>query len=85
MILNTLSLMVMGKVDRYEGNVMTWVRASNGKLIDRTLRYLEFLIEKRKLKPVTRADLIELVFSLKDKIGPNDALILKVLETLSQN
>ena len=82
LLLNTLSLMVMGKLKRYEGNVMTWVRASNGKLIDRTLRYLEFLMQKRGLKALPREDLIRLVFSARETAGANEAVILTVLENL---
>lgn len=81
-VLNTLSLMVMGFLNRYEGNVMTWVRASNGKLVDRSLRYLDFLIAERGLKNPGRSELIQKVFELKDKIGPNDALILEVIKQL---
>ncbi len=83
LILNTLSLMVMGKLGRFEGNVMTWVRASNGKLIDRTLRYLEFLIEKRSLPAVDRKRLTELVFEFRDQVRPDEAVILKILDTLA--
>ena len=32
-----------GRPRRYEGNVMTWVRPSNYKLIDRTIRYVDLL------------------------------------------
>lgn len=81
-ILNTLSLMVMGRLKRYEGNVMTWVRPSNGKLIDRTLRYLEFLIQKRNLKPVPRSKLTEMIFEMQPTMNPDDAIILKILERL---
>ena len=81
-LLNTLSLMVMGKLGRFEGNVMTWVRASNGKLIDRTLRYLEFLIEKRVLPKLERADLIVKVFEIRETVGANEAVILKLLDSL---
>ena len=82
LILNTHSLMVMGKLKRYEGNVMTWVRASNGKLIDRTVRYLEFLIQKRKLKPVPREKLIELIFEARENVKADEAVILKILEEM---
>jgi N-acetylmuramic acid 6-phosphate etherase len=81
-LLNTLSLMVMGKIGRYEGNVMTWVRASNGKLIDRTLRYLEFLIEKRGLPKQERGVLIEKVFEIRETVGANEAVVLRLLEAL---
>lgn len=83
-ILNTLSLIVMGKLDRYEGNVMTWVRPSNGKLIDRTLRYLEFLIKQRKMKPMSREALAEMIFRLQPNLQPDQAIILEILKTLSK-
>ena len=83
MLLNTLSLLVMGRLDRYEGNVMTWVRASNGKLIDRTLRYLERLISQRGLPRKPREDLVELIFKTQGKLAPDEALILRILSDLS--
>jgi N-acetylmuramic acid 6-phosphate etherase len=47
LVLNTHSTLVMGKMGRYEGNVMTWVRASNYKLIDRTIRYVSQLLQRQ--------------------------------------
>ena len=82
-LLNTLSLMVMGKMERYEGNVMTWVRPSNGKLIDRTVRYLEFLIQKRGIQIRTRRELTELVFKTQATLLPDEAVILKILDQIS--
>ncbi len=79
-ILNTLSLVVMGRMDRYEGNVMTWVRSSNGKLIDRTLRYLDRLIAQRGLPHPGRDSLIGMVFETQARIGSDEAVILRVLE-----
>ena len=81
-LLNTLSLLVMGRIDRYEGNVMTWVRASNGKLIDRTLRYLERLIAARGLPDPGRPELIRLVFELQPGLLPDEPLILKILNRI---
>ena len=45
MILNTHSTLIMGRLGRYEGNVMTYLRASNNKLIDRAIRYIEMLLK----------------------------------------
>ena len=84
LLLNTLSLLVMGRLDRYEGNIMTWVRASNGKLIDRTLRYLEQLISRRGLPPVPRAELARMVFEAQPKLKPDEPLILAVLSALEK-
>ncbi len=44
MVLNIHSTLVMGLLDRYTGNIMTWVRPSNYKLIDRVVRYVQLLL-----------------------------------------
>lgn len=49
MLLNAHSTAVMGVLQRYEGNVMTWVRPSNNKLIDRAARYVRLLLSRRLL------------------------------------
>ena len=38
----------MGKQSRFQGNLMTWVRPSNNKLIDRAIRYSQLLLEEKK-------------------------------------
>ncbi len=43
--LNQVSLLVMGRMGRFQGNVMTYVRPTNGKLIDRAARYLAQLFK----------------------------------------
>ena len=47
LILNTLSTLVMGKLGRFQGNLMTWVRPSNNKLIDRAIRYSQLLLKEK--------------------------------------
>jgi N-acetylmuramic acid 6-phosphate etherase len=84
LILNSLSLLVMGQLDRYEGNVMTWVRASNGKLIDRACRYLEQLIERRNMTPLPRAELVKLIFETQKSIRSDEPLVLEVLRQLNE-
>ncbi len=84
-ILNIQSLMVMGRLNRYEGNVMTWVRPSNGKLIDRTIRYLEHLISQRRLAPVPREKLAEMIFGLQGTLPPDQAIVLEILKRISTN
>ena len=49
MILNTHSTLIMGRLGRYEGNVMTYVRASNNKLIDRAIRYIDLMLKNKKI------------------------------------
>jgi N-acetylmuramic acid 6-phosphate etherase len=45
LLLNTLSTLIMGRLNRYESNVMTWVKPANYKLIDRATRYALRLLE----------------------------------------
>ena len=47
MVLNTHSTVLMGCLGRFESNVMTWVRPSNLKLIDRSLRYSGLLLSEK--------------------------------------
>jgi N-acetylmuramic acid 6-phosphate etherase len=46
-LLNTMSTAIMGRLDRYESNIMTWVKPSNYKLIDRATRYAHKLLEAK--------------------------------------
>lgn len=47
MALNSLSTLMMGRRGFYLDNVMTWVRPSNNKLIDRATRYVQLLAARR--------------------------------------
>jgi N-acetylmuramic acid 6-phosphate etherase len=50
MLLNIHSTLVMGRMDRYYGNLMTWVKPSCNKLIDRAIRYIQFLAKNNNIK-----------------------------------
>ena len=43
MVLNNLSTLIMGRMNRYENNIMTYVKPTNFKLIDRATRYVLML------------------------------------------
>jgi N-acetylmuramic acid 6-phosphate etherase len=66
MLLNAHSTLVMGRLGRYDGNVMTWVRPSNNKLIDRALRYADRLLRKRG-KEIPYDDLARACFRIQTK------------------
>jgi N-acetylmuramic acid 6-phosphate etherase len=46
-LLNLQSTLAMGRLGRYHGNLMTYVRPTNGKLVDRTLRTLRTLLGQK--------------------------------------
>ncbi|MDA9189713.1 hypothetical protein N9O57_01900 [bacterium] len=79
MILNIHSTLIMGLLGRYESNIMTWVRASNNKLIDRTARNVQYLAGSND---VSYEEIIEKIFSLRQNTKEDEALVLKVLNSL---
>jgi N-acetylmuramic acid 6-phosphate etherase len=81
--LNQYSLFLMAHLGRFESNIMTWVRPSNGKLIDRTVRYLDQLIEYRKLPEKSFETRVRDVVSMLGKIKSDESVILKLLDQYS--
>lgn len=79
MLLNAHSTLIMGRLDRYEGNLMTWVRPSNFKLIDRSVRYATILLKERG-KEVAYEKLVRDCYELKDRISRNEPIVLKIVE-----
>jgi N-acetylmuramic acid 6-phosphate etherase len=63
MYLNAVSTLIMGRLGRYQGNVMTYVRATNFKLIDRVARNVLCL-----RKDLRYEDVIRRCFELKGKL-----------------
>jgi N-acetylmuramic acid 6-phosphate etherase len=79
MILNTHSTLVMGRLERYEGNVMTYVRASNNKLIDRAVRYIDLILRKKNLS-LSYSELTHLLFRTMEKTPFDQAIVLQTAE-----
>jgi N-acetylmuramic acid 6-phosphate etherase len=81
-ILNNHSTLVMGKMGRYKSNLMTFVRASNFKLIDRSVRYAKILLAEKDIQ-VSYEDLVICCFKYKDEISRDHSLVLKMVEEFS--
>lgn len=79
MLLNAHSTLIMGLLDRYQGNVMTWVRSSNNKLVDRSARYILRLLEEQG-KSASYEDVVEKIFEESEGLAENDPIVLKVLK-----
>lgn len=79
MLLNAHSTLIMGRLERFEGNLMTWVRPSNFKLIDRAVRYASILLKHRG-KTVDYEKLVRDCYELKDIISRNDPIVIKIVE-----
>jgi N-acetylmuramic acid 6-phosphate etherase len=80
MLLNTHSTLVMGRMGRYHGNVMTCVRPSNFKLIDRTIRYIQMLLKHEGIQCYTYEDICLKCFVELETAEVNEPIVLKVFE-----
>jgi N-acetylmuramic acid 6-phosphate etherase len=80
MIMNTHSTLIMGRLGRYEGNVMTFLRASNNKLIDRAIRYIEMILKEKGII-LSYSNLCHILFKMLE-ITPTDQSI--VLATVAE-
>jgi N-acetylmuramic acid 6-phosphate etherase len=74
-LLNNHSTLIMGRLGRYESNVMTFVRASNYKLIDRAARCIMMLH-----KGPTYPEVVRKIFEIKQQIREDEPVVIKVVE-----
>jgi N-acetylmuramic acid 6-phosphate etherase len=81
MLLNMHSTLVMGRLNRFEENLMTWVYPSNGKLIDRAARYTQILL-KHKGVDVPYDDIVRAQFAAKAELSPKESIVHKTIEIL---
>lgn len=82
MLLNAHSTLVMGRLGRYEDNLMTYVSASNFKLIDRAARYIRLLLERRGARTCDYETVVRRLLAEKERLALNDAIVLKTVEAL---
>jgi N-acetylmuramic acid 6-phosphate etherase len=83
MILNTHSTLVMGRLGRYEGNVMTYVRASNNKLIDRAIRYIDMLLKSKNIS-LSYSQICYILFEMIEKTPIDKSIVLETVEVIKR-
>lgn len=81
MIMNTHSTLVMGRLGRYEGNVMTYLRASNNKLIDRAIRYIDLILKTKQIS-LTYSELAHALFEMIEKTPADHSIVLATVNDI---
>lgn len=84
MLLNMHSTLLMGLMGRYESNVMTWVRPSNYKLVDRTVRYASQLL-KEKGFTISYEALVKKCFEILDEGVSERPIVLRLVEEFGRH
>lgn len=80
--LNICSTLVMGRLRRFEGNLMLFVRSSNNKLIDRSIRFVGLLLEEAGIQSFSYEDICHALFETLEDLEPGEAAVPKVYERL---
>jgi N-acetylmuramic acid 6-phosphate etherase len=83
MILNIHSTLVMGRLGRYEGNIMTYVRASNNKLIDRAIRYIDLILQNKNISLSYEA-IAHILFDTIEKTPVDQAIVLATVSEIEK-
>lgn len=82
MLVNIHSTLVMGRLGRYFDNLMTYVKPSNNKLIDRSVRYVRLLAQRRTGKMPSYERVTRTLFDEREKLKPGEPIVLKTLAAL---
>lgn len=82
--LNMSSTLVMGRLGRFESNLMLFVKASNNKLIDRSIRFILLLLSDRNLK-FKYEDVCHALFEVRATLGSEESIVIKTFEHLTNN
>jgi N-acetylmuramic acid 6-phosphate etherase len=80
--LNLHSTLAMGRVGRYRANVMTWVRPSNRKLIDRAIRYTEALLRADGEAVPPYAGIAAACFAALADLREDESIVIKTAEAI---
>ena len=78
LILNSHSTLMMGSLGYFSGNMMLSLKPSNFKLIDRAVRYSQFIINKKL--PLTYPEVAKIVFTEIDKLKPGQSIVKQVVD-----
>jgi N-acetylmuramic acid 6-phosphate etherase len=82
LLLNAHSTALMARLGRCQGNLMTYVRASNLKLIDRAVRYARHLWKIESGKEISYETVVRALFTIRPNLGPDEPAVLRVVEYL---
>jgi len=82
-LLNIHSTLVMGRLERYEGNLMTWVMPTNRKLIDRATRYVRHLLLDAGAPAASYEHVVHRLFEEMQTTPPGESVVLRTFRSLS--
>lgn len=82
LLLNSNSTLTMGRLGYFDGNLMLSLKPSNFKLVDRTIRYIQFILNtKYKLQPEYK-QIANYLFEEIPNLKANESIVLKIVNKM---
>ena len=81
--LNSHSTLMMGRLAYFEGNMMLSLKPSNFKLIDRAIRYSQFILREKYKHEIEYMELAKIVFAEIEKLEPNQSIVTNVINQIN--
>lgn len=82
--LNMSSTLLMGRLGRFHGNVMVYVRPTNKKLIDRSIRYIQLLLQDEGITKYSYTQICEALFEEFEGVREDVPVVVQTFERLKQ-
>jgi N-acetylmuramic acid 6-phosphate etherase len=82
--MNITSTLVMGRLNRFYGNVMVFVRPTNNKLVDRSIRFIRLLLEDEGLSPLTYEEVCLALFQEFERSRADEPVVVRTFERLRE-
>lgn len=82
LILNSSSTIVMGRLGLYDGNLMTSLYPSNSKLIDRAIRYIDFILRHKHKVDGKYEDIAQTMFKELEILQPGESIVNKTVNII---
>jgi N-acetylmuramic acid 6-phosphate etherase len=79
-LLNVSSTLVMGRMGRFQGNLMLYVRPTNKKLVDRSVRYVRLLLADAGFPEVSYESVCRELFEQIHCLPPDESVVLRTFE-----
>ncbi len=83
LILNTSSTIVMGRLGLYDGNLMTSLYPSNSKLIDRAIRYIDFILRQKHNINERYEEIANMMFDELEILQPGESIVNRTVNAIT--
>lgn len=83
--LNVSSTLAMGRLGRFSGNLMLYVRAANNKLVDRAIRYVQILLEDADIRDIGYDAICLALYQTVQTLPPDEPAVLRTFQKLSKD